>query len=662
MAPQTVPINISQSNKGQSEQPYSAITQMNLITRMELLESSCNENMQTIRHEMTIMRDAFGAVRSMLENKQSSANKAPIEVIDLTEPIKSAEAIDLTGPNKSAEVVDLTSTNGASENTATVQVQENQAEPKLVLSIKPVEACFDKELPIQLDYYGMPRFIKGLTPYKSTILENTPMSLAQSYRIVGRDIIKHMGGRPFNATMYYDSNNEVFEGPVTPINQEDGTQAKPVKSYYLYDAFVNPFVPKAPGAHGASLVALDRNSGADDNVSFENFPIFVALPSQPKTAAVDKEYVYMGHYSQTRWSDRLGYNEQSEIVPEHVKQHWADLISADRSAEAEWMGEEIIKLTEPMPYFDIDFSTFSRNAPFNEKMCRLLKDYLVDLQEIEEEKENFRKSLTFDRVMQLYEDSDGCVPAGIRFSWEYLQCINYDRTFITSLKSACDEKPAPKTRGARKFYVNDNTTVRLRVPDESRCNDEISTADNVIFPLGGIGSSAELARRIGAAPAQMDGASEQLTGLVDYYSESDTEPLDFWDRDLGQDIETDSSWDQDLPRFPDLDLPAPKGRLVNYPESDSAENDLWDLEYPQNPHVPVQADSWWDKDLGMDQETTNGDDEPQSVREPLHLRAPGTLNDDDHLQTQSSDSDAGTGTTLLPMTSADAESDVFSWD
>ena len=99
------------------------------------------------------------------------------------------------------------------------------------------------------------------------------------------------------------------------------------RTYYQIDPGNEPYLPKAPGEHGAKLTAFFNKAPeeefghlfADDANSYDDVPMFILK---------DKRYVYYGNYSQTRWSDKLDHDTMTTRVPDHVKNFWAEELTS----------------------------------------------------------------------------------------------------------------------------------------------------------------------------------------------------------------------------------------------------------------------------------------------------------------------------------------------
>jgi hypothetical protein len=62
-----------------------------------------------------------------------------------------------------------------------------------------------------------------------------------------------------------------------------------------------------------------------------------------------KRYVYYGHYTQSRWSDKLDYDRMLQCVPGAVREYWAEELCA--SGRPEWVTDALQKHFFPVPAY-----------------------------------------------------------------------------------------------------------------------------------------------------------------------------------------------------------------------------------------------------------------------------------------------------------------------
>jgi len=175
------------------------------------------------------------------------------------------------------------------------------------------------------------------------------------------------------------------------------------RTYYLLDPSTEPYLPEAPGQHGAKLTAFFNENPEDalgplpDGVSsYENVPMFI----EQKDAQGRSRYAYFGNYSQTRWSDKLDYDSMMARVPQHIKEYWATELTS--SVRQDWVTQELKNHFFKKPeYSGRVFPASEADAPtvdseeevkLNDKMARDVRKYVEELREWEREA-NMKTSL-----------------------------------------------------------------------------------------------------------------------------------------------------------------------------------------------------------------------------------------------------------------------------
>ncbi|KAF2748866.1 hypothetical protein M011DRAFT_485516 [Sporormia fimetaria CBS 119925] len=214
----------------------------------------------------------------------------------------------------------------------------------------------------------------------------------------------------------------------------------PTRSYYVLDATVEPYLPRAPGQHGAKLTAFFNSNpaevyGPEAECSFENVPMFVCCT--PWSQGKDRRYVYFGNYSQTRWSDKLDYDRLVEHVPHNVKQYWAKELSA--VGRAEWVTEALKNHFFPKPAYE-GLMPLTRGEDSEEdvekrekKVERDVREYVEILKEWDKDAILRTKLIKEDFILGAFERADADDPPALRLWWEYLQCVKYDHRFYNTL-------------------------------------------------------------------------------------------------------------------------------------------------------------------------------------------------------------------------------------
>ena len=143
---------------------------------------------------------------------------------------------------------------------------------------------------IDVDPY-MPRTIRRLAPINlSTKIPANPETFSFKYL---HEILKGNQERP----CMYQSSNPTALCPVWCLLKSAG----------------QPFLPRAPGHHGAriSLVTVPP----EKDLVYDSFPVFVQDPSG--------QYLYYGHYREPRAPDELSYDEMMEKLPPDLLQQIA---------------------------------------------------------------------------------------------------------------------------------------------------------------------------------------------------------------------------------------------------------------------------------------------------------------------------------------------------
>lgn len=114
------------------------------------------------------------------------------------------------------------------------------------------------------------------------------------------------------------------------------TSILPNHAYWVVDPATDPHLPSAPCEHGAKLVpflkAMPEDNPAwdfpeDFPSTSEDVPLFVKHRLLNVKGELQWRYIYYGHYSQTRWSDKLDHDTMKKCVPASVKEKWAQDLS-----------------------------------------------------------------------------------------------------------------------------------------------------------------------------------------------------------------------------------------------------------------------------------------------------------------------------------------------
>ncbi|GME59130.1 Sh3 domain-containing protein [Neofusicoccum parvum] len=224
----------------------------------------------------------------------------------------------------------------------------------------------------------------------------------------------------------------------------EGASILPSRTYYLLDACNDPYVPRSPGAHGAKLTAFFNPENPDDADgdeaanAFDNVPVFATATEwaarhnvAPTTTAGDEggaRYVYMGMYSQLRFSDKLDYDRLVEHVPYAIKMYWADQL-ADLARPA-WVTDALMKALVPKPEYE---GPLPGPAAEDDVVRQEVGAHVRDLKEWDRDARKVVGRLTKEKVFEAFSAEDAADPPGLRLWWEYLQCVGWDKGFYDML-------------------------------------------------------------------------------------------------------------------------------------------------------------------------------------------------------------------------------------
>lgn len=259
-------------------------------------------------------------------------------------------------------------------------------------------------------------------------------------------------------TFTYDFLQNMFDGiawsPGLKYINSPGTCLLANRTYYMMDPTHEPYLPKAPGEHGAKLTAFFNTPPEDEfgnlpkgTNSYTNVPMFIQVSKD--------RYAYFGNYTQSRWSDKLD-NETMMKVPTSVKEHIAkDLAATPREP---WVTQEIKKHFFPKPEYsgalpnlssDDATSNTVDDETLSKKIASDIQDYIDELAEWEGEA-NMKTAMikadsilnAFDAVSHLFDrwyydtnslQADADSPPGLRLWWEYLECVDFRLDFYNML-------------------------------------------------------------------------------------------------------------------------------------------------------------------------------------------------------------------------------------
>ncbi|GAB7339815.1 hypothetical protein MBLNU457_6359t1 [Dothideomycetes sp. NU457] len=208
------------------------------------------------------------------------------------------------------------------------------------------------------------------------------------------------------------------------------------RSYCILDPDYEPYLPATPGEHGAKATAIFNDASIDENglfpdsTAYEHMPVFISLPTTSNDSEA-KRYIYFGTYSRSRNSDRMDYDTQSILIPEAVKEYWADqLTSPERPA---WVDNKLMQHFWPKPTYKGPLPTTSPTEQTEHKVQRAMTNYLEDLRHWEKEARLEVSQLTRDDIMNAFDEPDASPKPSLRLWWEYLCFTSWDKGFYDML-------------------------------------------------------------------------------------------------------------------------------------------------------------------------------------------------------------------------------------
>ncbi|KAL1598724.1 hypothetical protein SLS60_007865 [Paraconiothyrium brasiliense] len=277
-----------------------------------------------------------------------------------------------------------------------------------------------------------PQYIASLPELDPTIsskIPSTPMSFSGDF------LRNHLGGIIWGPGL-------VFIPPPQP-------SILPDRVYYTVDPTHDPHLPSAPGQHGAKLVPF-FNIAPEDNLDFDlpedydsssNVPLFVLQDVPGPDGKTRKRYVYYGHYTQSRWSDKLDYDRMVDCVPTSVREYWAEELSA--SGRPEWVSDALRKHFCPAPAYHGALPAVAEDeggsvaeeemAAREEKVARDVNRHVKLLRVWKKEADMRTSLIRKDFILTAFDRADADDPAALRLWWEYLECVDWRVDFYNTL-------------------------------------------------------------------------------------------------------------------------------------------------------------------------------------------------------------------------------------
>lgn len=280
-----------------------------------------------------------------------------------------------------------------------------------------------------------PLYIRNLPLPKFTQLSTRPIPLQSMHTFSRSFITTFFGGSEWSPGFYSGADNHtslLADPPATP-SPSSKTKIKHKDTYYVLHAAANPFLPHTPGEHGAALTLFFHDFD-DAGDRYANVPLFATAPPGTGTALhspvsttfsrqhhaegeEEEQFVYMGNYTQSRWSDRLDH-ERTALVPLAVKQHWARLLVS--SHRPEWLAEAVMRHFWPKPSYEGRIGGPSAEGGDEAEM----EDVNEDIADFVEEVRGWRvdareklEGLTEGDVMGAFERVSPSFLAGLMAGW-----------------------------------------------------------------------------------------------------------------------------------------------------------------------------------------------------------------------------------------------------
>ncbi|KAF7198492.1 hypothetical protein HII31_00231 [Pseudocercospora fuligena] len=249
----------------------------------------------------------------------------------------------------------------------------------------------------------------------------------------------------------------------------------PTRAYWMLETDNEPFLPGAPGQHGAKLTAFFNETLVDEGMgpsekNYLNTPVFIRKRGE-------EGYRYFGMYSQLRYSDKLSYNELKQHVPKKVLLALAEELT--ESGRPKWVTAALRKAMFPRPEYDgriptdsacntpetTEEASTSTAAPLERRVRKDLEAYAEELKAWEKQSSMKVKMLTKENIMDAFEKEDTATTPGLRLWWEYLQCVGYDPRFYNMLVEISQKQGA----------TSSNKSGSFRRPPTPRLYDDAST-------------------------------------------------------------------------------------------------------------------------------------------------------------------------------------------
>ncbi|KAI6806474.1 hypothetical protein KC364_g3516 [Hortaea werneckii] len=280
------------------------------------------------------------------------------------------------------------------------------------------------------------------------------------------------------------------------------------KSYWLLDTPFEPFLPSRPGHPGAKITAFFNDtlptaaeagdSAAPTEEDYLNTPIFIS-PDPLDIPSDERRYSYFGHYSQKRFSDRIGYDTLRDNIPKGVLRFWAECLASPERPE--WISRQLMRVFWPRPVYEgpvfsgeegvgsSGSSESGDNGAVDERVLCALREYARELAEWEREARKKVGLLKPEDLLESFEMSDAAAQPGLRLWWEYFEFVEFDREFYDGLVDAQEKseevkkeaavKVKKKEAGARKRKEEKIHSMPAYVKEDARTEKEGQSAHSL---------------------------------------------------------------------------------------------------------------------------------------------------------------------------------------
>ncbi|EME79770.1 uncharacterized protein MYCFIDRAFT_37595, partial [Pseudocercospora fijiensis CIRAD86] len=266
-------------------------------------------------------------------------------------------------------------------------------------------------------------------PYAISSLPPLPGSIPAHEQTFSFSFLQDLfGGKVWSPGFYYVSSEQCY---------------LPSKAYWILETENEPFLPTAPGQHGAKLTAFFNETLVDEGMgpgveNYQNTPVFIRQQGE-------SGYRYFGMYSQPRYSDKLSHDTMMQHVPEKVRLALAEQLA--ESGRPAWVTQALRKAMFPRPEYDgriptdsacntpgtTEEASTSTAAALERGVRKDLEAYAEDLKTWEKQSRMKVKMLTKETIMDAFQKEDTAETPGLRLWWEYFQCVEYDSGFYKML-------------------------------------------------------------------------------------------------------------------------------------------------------------------------------------------------------------------------------------